>query len=69
MKSISNSDFSLLIEKLPILLQCARDNIGTDDLKAINAHRLLTLLLRKLSKQQPLNKKQNDKKRNRSCSM
>jgi hypothetical protein len=68
MKSIANSDYSLLIEKLPILLQRAKGNIQQDDLKAINAHRRLTLLLKRLIKQQ-LKNKENDKERNCSCSM
>ncbi len=51
MKSISNSDFSLIVAKLPILLSYAKGNIPSADLKGVNALRLLSLLLKKFEKQ------------------
>lgn len=62
MKSISNSDFSLLVEKLPVLIKCAREGISSTSLRDINALRQLTLLHKKLERLNPINKKQNDKK-------
>lgn len=59
MKSISNSDFSLLLDKLPIVLQYARKSIHTSDLKAVNAHRMLWNFLKKIEKQ---NTKKNKEK-------
>ncbi len=50
MKSISNSDFSLLVEKLPLVLGYAKGNIPAADLQAVNALRKVSLLLKKLTK-------------------
>ena len=62
MKSISNSDFSLLVEKLPIVNHCAKGNITSADIKGLNAIRLLTMLQMKLKKQIVIKQKSNDKK-------
>lgn len=55
MKSIANSDFSLLMEKLPIILRYASRHIPPSDRKALNALRVLkklhTTLKTKYSKQ------------------
>lgn len=48
MKSISNYDFSLLLEKLPVVMQYARAGIPHSDVKAVNALRVLTILQKKL---------------------
>jgi hypothetical protein len=53
MKSISNSDFSLLMEKLPIVLHYTKANLRAADTKTANALRMLLLLQRKLIKQNP----------------
>lgn len=58
MKSISNADFSLLMDKLPIVMQCAKENITTSDLKAHNALRMLSMLHKKLVKQKTYKIKQ-----------
>lgn len=55
MKSISNSDFSLLVEKLPIVMQYAKGNIPHSDIKAINALRVLTILQKKFKNKKPNN--------------
>lgn len=52
MKSISNSDFSLLVEKLPIVQRYARGAIPAADLKAFNAARMLGQLHNKLLRQE-----------------
>lgn len=62
MKSISNSDFSLLVEKLPIVLGYAKTAISASDLKAVNALRVLGILQKKLEKQKALKYKEDDKK-------
>lgn len=62
MKSISNSDFSLLVEKLPILLGYAKTAISASDLKAVNALRVLGILQKKLEKQNHINQQKDDKK-------
>lgn len=59
MKLISDSDFSLLALKLPIVLIYARRHIPASDVRATNAARRLTALCRKLSKQS--NPKQTNK--------
>ena len=61
MKSISNSDFSLLMDKLPIVMQYAKENITTSDLKAHNALRMLSILHKKLVKQNPIKSSKDDK--------
>lgn len=60
MVEISNSDFSLIIGKLPIVIRYAKANIPADDTKAINAIRLLTIMQKKLKNK--TNNYQNDKK-------
>ncbi len=50
MKPISNSDFSLLMEKLPVVLQYARVAIPASDLKAVNAARMLAVFVSKHKK-------------------
>jgi len=50
MKSISNSDFSLLLEKLPVVLQYARAAIPASDLKAVNDARMLAVFVSKHKK-------------------
>lgn len=67
MKSISNSDFSLLMEKLPGILALARaPAYQSGSLRAINAVRLLDIFVTKhLKNYQPDKPAQNDKKRNR----
>lgn len=56
MKSIANSDFSLLTEKLPIILRYASRHIPPSDRKALNALRVLkklhTTLITKHSQKQ-----------------
>lgn len=64
MKSISNSDFSLLTEKLPIIMQLARENIASTDLKAHNALRLLKNFHQKLIRNNPIKPNRNDKEGN-----
>ena len=56
MKSISNSDFSLLMEKLPAVLQYAAATIQHHDTRTANAVRVLALLHRKLNRQNPKTK-------------
>lgn len=58
MKSISNSDFSLLMDKLPIVMQYAKENISPYDLKAYNALRMLSMLHKKTRKPKPYKIKQ-----------
>ncbi len=60
MKSISNSDFSLLVEKLPIVLALARKAVPTDDTRAYNAIRRLTITTAKWRKQEVKLKNQKD---------
>ena len=60
MKSISNLDFSLLTEKLPLLLQYARKSVPASDTKAANAIRILSALHRKLTRQNNLKPTHND---------
>lgn len=62
MKSISNSDFSLLMDKLPIVIEYAKENISPYDLKAYNALRMLSMLHTKLVNQNPIKSNRNDKK-------
>lgn len=62
MKSISNSDFSLLMHKLPLILDFAKKSIPVSDLKACNALRMLGMLHKKLAKQNLINHKENDQK-------
>ena len=47
MKSISNSDFSLLMEKLPAVLQYAAATIQHHDTRTANAVRVLAMLQQK----------------------
>lgn len=54
MKSISNSDFSLLMDKLPIVIEYAKRTVPDSDIKACNALRVLGLLHRKLLKNNPI---------------
>ncbi len=62
MKSMANSDFSVIIEKLPIALRYARSAVPPSDLYAINAIRRLSMVHRKLISKQPIKPKHHDKK-------
>ncbi len=64
MKSISNSDFSLLIEKLPIIMQLAGAQIESTDRQAANALRLLKNFHRRLLRNNPIKPNRNDKEGN-----
>lgn len=57
MKSISNSDFSLLIEKLPIIMQLAGAQIESTDRQACNALRLIKNFHQKLLRNNPIKPK------------
>lgn len=50
MKSISNSDFSLIAEKLPAVLRLAKSADTLADLQVTNALRKLDLLARKFNR-------------------
>lgn len=56
MKSISNSNLSLLTDKLPIIMEYARKAIPASDLKAYNALRMLLMFHKKLVKQKTCKK-------------
>lgn len=62
MKSISNSDFSLLMDKLPIVIEYAKRTVPNSDIKACNALRMLSMLHTKLVNQNPIKSNRNDKK-------
>lgn len=62
MKSISDSDFSILAQKLPIVLQYAKESIPATDIKALNALRVLAVLQKKLIRTNPVKTKDHDKK-------
>lgn len=63
MKLIANSDFSLIVEKLPEVLDYARQALPKTDMNAINTVRRLSVLAKKLKRIQTTKKlKQNDKK-------
>ena len=61
MKQISDSDFSLLVEKLPLLLHIAKHAVAPSDTPAANALRRLSLLQIKLKRQTLINQNRNDK--------
>lgn len=58
MKSISNSDFSLIAEKLPAVLRLAKSADTLADLQVTNAIRKLDLLARKFNRNNNSLKKQ-----------
>ncbi|MCM1318773.1 MAG: hypothetical protein NC217_00090 [Muribaculaceae bacterium] len=64
MKSISNSDFSLLMEKLPVLLALARKPAQqSGSLRTANAIRLLGLFVEKHQKNYQTTKNKKDDKK------
>lgn len=59
MKSIADSDYSLLTDKLPLVMQYAGRSIPATDTRARNALRMLAILQRKLERQRPTNPENN----------